>query len=234
MGEEHEIAGFLCAPRMDNSSNGLVRDYMFLVSTDGEQWEAVSGGTWLPYYAGVYFEPVKARYFRLVALAGQYASISEIDILQEAPDSFAPASVNGSWRLGESSPFYNTNPTVRKRSTVTLTAKTGSSGGSWAFYGPDGEMGHTNEYRIDKVSDDNVGVYTFIYSDQYCQSAKVDFQLSIRGTDVESVESGLAVVDTKYYTLQGMEVSEPLGKGIYVVKTCYGDGSVKVEKKLLD
>ena len=83
-------------------------------------------GTWLPYYAGVYFEPVKARYFRLVALAGQYASISEIDILQEAPDSFAPASVNGSWRLGESSPFYNTNPTVRKRSTVTLTAKTGS------------------------------------------------------------------------------------------------------------
>lgn len=234
MGEEHEIAGFLCAPRMDNSSNGLVRDYMFLVSTDGEQWEAVSGGTWLPYYAGVYFEPVKARYFRLVALAGQYASISEIDILQEAPDSFAPASVNGSWRLGESSPFYNTNPTVRKRSTVTLTAKTGSSGGSWAFYGPDGEMGHTNEYRIDKVSDENVGVYTFIYSDQYCQSAKVDFQLSIRGTDVESVESGLAVVDTKYYTLQGMEVSEPLGKGIYVVKTCYGDGIVKVEKKLLD
>ena len=73
-----------------------------------------------------------------------------------------------------------------------------------------------------------------LYSDQYCQSAKVDFQLSIRGTDVESVESGLAVVDTKYYTLQGMEVSEPLGKGIYVVKTCYGDGSVKVEKKLLD
>ena len=51
---------------------------------------------------------------------------------------------------------------------------------------------------------------------------------------MESVESGLAVVDTKYYTLQGMEVSEPLGKGIYVVKTCYGDGSVKVEKKLLD
>lgn len=76
MGEEHRDCRAFCAPRMDNSSNGLVRDYMFLVGTDGEQWEAVSGGTWLPYYAGVYFEPVKARYFRLVALAGQYASIS--------------------------------------------------------------------------------------------------------------------------------------------------------------
>ena len=70
-----------------------------------------------------------------------------------------------------------------------------------------------------------MGVYTFIYSDQYCQSAKVDFQLSIRGTDVESVESGLAVVDTKYYTLQGMEVSEPSGKGIYVVKPVMATGA---------
>lgn len=232
MGEEHEVAGFLCAPRMDNSSNGLIRDYLFLVSSDSKQWEAVSGGTWLPYYANVYFEPVRARYFRLVVLSGEYASLSEIDVLKETPSSFDPVSVSGSWRLGESSPLYGTSLKVREGSSVTLTAKTKADKGSWAFYGPKGEMGHVNEYKISKVSDGNTGIYTFIYSDQYCQSAKVDFQVAIRGgSGVGGVEENVEVIGRKYYTLQGMEVSPPLSKDLYIVKTTYADGHVKTETK---
>ncbi|MGD9930348.1 MAG: discoidin domain-containing protein [Mangrovibacterium sp.] len=82
MGAEYEVYGFLPTPIMDGSTNGLIREFLFYISIDGENWEKVAGGDWMPYFADVYFTPVKARYFRLVSLSGTIATLAEIDILQ--------------------------------------------------------------------------------------------------------------------------------------------------------
>ena len=235
MGKEYEVCGFLCAPRMDNSSNGLIRDYVFLVSVDGEEWNAVSGGTWMPYYGEVCFEPVKARYFRMMALSGEYASVAEIEVLRELPSTYEPVTVRGAWNTVGGSPIYSTKVTVRKGFDMELSAIGGGTpGGSWTFYSPNGEVSHVNEHTVQDMSEADEGVYTFIYTDAYSRSSKVDFQVELRkSTDVpHAAVTDVPVKERRYYTLQGMEMPEPADKGLYIVKTWYEDGTASVEKRL--
>ena len=49
---------------------------------------------------------------------------------------------------------------------------------------------------------------------------------------VDTIDSDDAVVDTKYYTTQGIEVSNPDSKGIYIVKSTLTSGK-KVVKKIV-
>ena len=81
MGRDRTIKGFLATPRMDGSTNGLIRKYTFEVSADGETWQTASKGDWLPYCTEVTFSRRTARFFRLTAIEGTYASLAEIDIL---------------------------------------------------------------------------------------------------------------------------------------------------------
>lgn len=82
MGGENKVAGFLCVPPFTDKDRRVIRDYAFEVSNDGKMWKRVSSGKWLPYWSEVYFEPVNARYFRLVSLKGRDAGIAEIQLLK--------------------------------------------------------------------------------------------------------------------------------------------------------
>ena len=82
MGRTHAICGFLATPRMDDgSSNGLIRKYQLLASTDGKQWRNISYGDWLPYCTEVTFDTYECRYLRLVSSEGTYASLAEFDVV---------------------------------------------------------------------------------------------------------------------------------------------------------
>ena len=81
MGRERVICGFLATPRMDGNTNGLIRKYEFYVSSDGETWNLVSSGDWLPYCTEVNFTKNTCRYIRLVSKEGDYASLAELDVV---------------------------------------------------------------------------------------------------------------------------------------------------------
>ena len=81
MGRERTIKGFLATPRMDDSTNGLIRKYEFQVSTDGETWKTVIGNDWLPYCTEVTFAKRQCRYIKLICKEGTYASLAELDVI---------------------------------------------------------------------------------------------------------------------------------------------------------
>lgn len=81
MGKERVIKGFLSTPRMDGSTNGLIRDYTFETSLDGETWTTASAGSWLPYCTVVSFDSQKCRYIRLTSNDGSYASMAELNVI---------------------------------------------------------------------------------------------------------------------------------------------------------
>lgn len=81
MGRERVIKGFLATPRMDGSTNGLIRKYEFQVSDDGQEWTTVSSGSWLLYCTETDFASRKCRYIRLVCLEGEFASLAELDVV---------------------------------------------------------------------------------------------------------------------------------------------------------
>ena len=81
MGKSQIIKGFLTTPRMDGSTNGLIRKYQFLVSQDGEKWTSVSTGDWLPYCTEVNFTKRECRYIKLICKEGTWASVSELDVV---------------------------------------------------------------------------------------------------------------------------------------------------------
>ena len=81
MGRVYDVSAFLCTPRSDKSSGGLIRGYKLEVSMDGIAWTEVSGGKWLPYFTKVGFDKTKARYFRFTAFSRD-ASIAEFDMIQ--------------------------------------------------------------------------------------------------------------------------------------------------------
>ena len=80
MGSTQTLKGFLCTPRTDGPSTGLIRSYTFSVSEDGQEWKQVSQSRWMPYWTEVDFEPCQARYFKLTSDDRWGASIAEIDV----------------------------------------------------------------------------------------------------------------------------------------------------------
>ena len=82
MGSSQTIKGFLSTPRMDGSTNGLIRNYKFQVSDDNKKWSTVSSGSWLPYCTEVDFSPRTCRYIKLVCTEGTYASMAELDVVK--------------------------------------------------------------------------------------------------------------------------------------------------------
>ena len=80
MGSVQNLKGFLCTPRTDGPSIGLIRSYTFSVSEDGQEWKEMSQSRWMPYWTEVDFEPCQARYFKFTSDDRWGASIAEIDV----------------------------------------------------------------------------------------------------------------------------------------------------------
>ncbi len=83
MGRKHIVCGFLATPRMDSSTNGLIRKYEFHTSMDGKTWTKVCSGDWLPYCTEITFAKHQCRYFKFICTEGTYASLAELDIVMD-------------------------------------------------------------------------------------------------------------------------------------------------------
>ena len=237
MGESHTVAGFLCVPRTDNDVNGLVREYVFQTSEDGENWTTVSSSSWLPYWTEVYFPAVSARYFKLTATKGDYASISEIDILTEKDETedlvFQPYS-----KIGEDDWTMNGDITVPVGSKVALGPQIDGSRygyGSWSLVKPDGSVNPGREHTLENLQTAHSGRYSYLYLDpsQHTHTFGYNVLVSDSPTSVNGpVSDSKIVVDRRYYTVDGIETAPPASCGVVVVKTVYSDGTVEFSKMM--
>jgi alpha-L-fucosidase len=91
LGKARNLKGFTYLPRQDNTSNGMVDEYAFLVSTDGKQWQQVAAGEFgnlraNPVEQSVPFPAVKAHYFKFIAkhaLDKNHAVVAEIGVVEQ-------------------------------------------------------------------------------------------------------------------------------------------------------
>ena len=86
LGKQYSIKSFLATPRMDGNTNGLIRNYQFLVSDDGTNWTSTRSGDWMPYCTEVAINTKEGRYIKLVCTEGTFASVAELDIVAEEVD----------------------------------------------------------------------------------------------------------------------------------------------------
>jgi alpha-L-fucosidase len=91
MGEEISLGAFLCTPRQDGTTRGVVDRYAFHVSSDGENWELAAEGEFGNIAANPIQQrvdlssPVKARYFKFSALHsvnGIPLSVAELGVIR--------------------------------------------------------------------------------------------------------------------------------------------------------
>lgn len=179
MGAEYEISGFLAMPRTDNSNSGTIRKYMFYVSQDGEDWKAASGGTWLLYGTEIYFEPVKARYYKMVALEGDFACIAEMEILKNTLE-YTLSDVDMRYKINTSSKWeLSSSVTINLEDTLTM-SPTSQDGGTWVVATPNDGLKTVRELVIKEITAEQLGEYTYYYLNQYGQSNIYTYHVSTK------------------------------------------------------
>lgn len=92
LGKEYTLSGFTYLPDQSRWASGMITEYEFSVSRDGEQWEKVARGEFSnilnnPIQQNIQFDAIKARFIRLapVSQAGeeevQEIRIAELDVI---------------------------------------------------------------------------------------------------------------------------------------------------------
>lgn len=89
LGNKYMVGGFLYLPRQDGNLNGTIADYEFYLGLDGERWGLAASGKWAANNSEkkVEFEPIKARYIRLVGKSevnnNAWSCVAELNVLIE-------------------------------------------------------------------------------------------------------------------------------------------------------
>ena len=179
MGAVHQVSGFLAAPRLDNSTNGLIRNFEFYVSSDGTNWKLAAGGSWLPYYSEVYFTPTAARYFKLVSNAGTYASLAEIDILQNTPQ-IGQVNITPYYQIDGGNWTISDKILVRTGSTLKVGPQPSAA---WIWKGPNGFTSTNREFTINNIQLVNSGIYTGLFLDKYNEVHKLEIEVTVKDID---------------------------------------------------
>ena len=238
MGEEHQVCGFLAMPRLDkNSTNGLVREFLLEVSTDAKTWTLVSGSSWMPYGAEVYFAPRQARYFRFTSLSGSFASVAEFDMLDSAPEVDADP-ITPYVKVGDADAWMQVDAlSAPKGSTLTFgpSVATGTLG-TWAFTGPNRLHRSTSrENVVEKISTKDTGVYTSVFLNAYCMTSAQNFTIklgALQGMNPVASSRDADVVRMDYVTADGRVLASMPSHGFYMLRKTYADGTVTVDKHM--
>ena len=237
MGEEHTVAGFLAMPRMDGSTNGLVREFLLEVSTDYKTWTLATGGSWMPYGGEVYFAPVKARYFRFTALSGTYASVAEFEMLEKAPDVEADE-ITPYVKVGEEGEWMRTDEVTAAKGSTVVFGPSVEAGrlGNWAFTGPNRLHRSTaRENEVKKIASRDAGRYTAVFLNAYGMTSAQDFTLKLgtpSGIGSAMADEAQDVASVVWYALDGRRLAhEPLS-GCFIEQSCLTDGTQRTVKRM--
>ena len=178
MGANYTVSGIHCVPRLDSYNDGIIRQAILTVSTDGTHWTTVAGGTWMPYNSEVYFQPIQARYFRLTSFLGISAVVSEIYMLQNTP-AYTPFTLTPTYQIGTGSWLQSENITVNQASILNLAPPATGVGSTWAWSLPNSRFNNARTYSIPNVSFADSGSYTACLVDAYNKISKVDYQVKV-------------------------------------------------------
>ncbi|KAI9889961.1 MAG: hypothetical protein M1814_004579 [Vezdaea aestivalis] len=177
MKSSYNVNGFTYLPRQDGNRNGNIGRHQIFLSTDGTNFGSpVAYGTFIDdsTQKNIAFEPVPARYLRIVALTeagnrGPWTSAAEINIFA-APSYTAP--VNGRGRWGPTINFdlvpvaasvqYNTGKVV-----------------AWSSFARDTFSGGNGQMTITSTWDPSTGVVTSrtitnTLHDMFCPGISMD------------------------------------------------------------
>ena len=159
LGESLEITGFRYYPRKDDLENGMVGNYEFYLSDDGQNWgEAIISGTFpkSKEEQEVFINPSYARYIRFVALSEvngkAETSIAELDILARMGNCNGPGGISGNlqlWLTGDNETLEDSiwQDQSGKENHFTLT---GGNPEHWA-----GKLNFNDLIRFDKSDEDD-------------------------------------------------------------------------------
>lgn len=89
---------------------------------------------------------------------------------------------------------------------------------------------HTFNY--DSIVNESIGIQSFYKGEDDNVYASELITHYINGTDIEDVEYDKVVVNVEYISLSGIVTNNP-GKGFYVKRTMFDDGTNKIEKVML-
>lgn len=228
LGKKYNLTAFVAAPRNDNSTSGIVREFGFLVSNDGENWTMVSGGEWMPYWAEVRFPSKEARYVKFSGLKG-YTAVSEIDVIADqyaydAIDSFKQAfKINdGRWTTGN-------EIEIEEGQSITFNTSVSGAWGSWALQGPDTIIAG-REVVVENIKMSQAGTYRAFFLDRYNQSHSCEYNVKVGPAGIASAISA-EIVNTEYFSLDGIKIDENrIGRGICIKRVTYSDGTVRASK----
>lgn len=215
MGAEYQVSGFLATPRTDGKSNGLIRDFILQVSTDGNNWTGAAGGGWLPYWSDVYFTPVSARYFRLTSISETLASLAEMDLLTNTP-AYTPKAITSWYKVGSGSWQSTDNVSVSQASNMIL-GPNSTGYGSWAIAGPNNQLFGTRECPINNVMLADAGKFTCFFLNASNQVSKKEMNLTVvPDLAVKRRSLQLAINKAKAVYVAGLKGSDAFQKTIFL------------------
>lgn len=228
LGKKYNLTAFVAAPRNDNSTSGIVREYAFHVSVDGKNWTTVSGGEWMPYWAEVRFHPTEARYVKFSGVKG-YTAVSEIDVIADEYDYDAIDNFKQLFKIDNGRWTNDTEIEVEEGHSITFNTSVSGGWGSWTLIGPDTIIAGS-QVVVENIRMSQAGTYRAFFLDRYNQSHSCEYNVKVGPAGIASVISP-EIVKTEYFSLDGVMIdSERLGRGICIKRVTYSDGTVRTSK----
>lgn len=186
LGKEYTFSGFVCTPRQDAETNGVIRNFALFVSNDGKDWGEPIAGGWMSWHTEIVFPEVSARYVKIVAYSEindkSYASIAEIDFVTGVKAT--QSSIIPYYKVGEQG--WNTAPDITFDMGTRFAFGPQSQGrGSWCISGPNGYISFSRDAVIEQTDILHSGKYKIMFLNQYNSISST--YLNVHVNDVNNI-----------------------------------------------
>lgn len=233
MGVTSPISGFLITPRSDSgSTNGLIREFAFQISMDGKIWDTVSAGSWLPYWSKVNFASVSARYFRIIALNGDYASIAEIDLYTKS-EPYQIREITPKYRIGKGTPYVEGTSIDVSSGSKLILAPESDCYGCWAIEYPDGHIVSQQKINVNPVTSEHSGVYNVFFLDMYNNTHKLSYTVNVDTSGIDDTAVNEIVYRREYFSVDGVAVINPTPGTFYICREYYPNMNYRTIKTIM-
>ncbi|WP_158839559.1 family 43 glycosylhydrolase [Polaribacter sp. L3A8] len=260
LGASYSISGLSYVPRLDNSLNGILRDFQLFLSEDGINWGAPVASGWLGYWSELYFQQKSAKFMKFVALSDfnetSFATASEIKLIISSE--YTSGGINSYYNTDSQGWKSGTNIQVNQGSQVQFGPQAQDNFGqtqyfgTFSWHGPNGYYFNGRAPVLNNIQSKDLGTYTVFYLDDKFNVQKQAIEvfsntiLSTKNINLE--ESQISVYpnpakdiltiknaddDTLYkvYNILGKELIKNTGKTIDISKLDVGYYVILINNK---
>lgn len=190
LGKEESFNGMMLTPRHDGKVDGVVRNYVLYVSSDGVNWNTPVAAGWMTWQTEISFRKVSARYLRLLVYSdfsennSNITSIAELDLINGSV--YSPSEVTPMMKADDK---WTSSFDAVVESGSTLTLGVNSTGyGSYCIVGPNGFVGFGKNVNVNNINIKNAGTYTFFNMNQYNSVSSSNANVQVE--DKNEIEKG--------------------------------------------